>query len=156
MSADLDKLNEAFKIADGNFDREDKALVKLRDRLACLPLDVTADQYICLQAEIELQGRRVAECTRLKQEAGSRLDNAFGQEAARSQREADQQKLDALRKELDAGTVALAEKRELCFKLQREIPDDVCRLQKLMAEIGQLAHRAQPAQSQPSWYDSRN
>jgi hypothetical protein len=152
----LEKLTEAFRIANANFDREDSAALKLRGQLDRLPLNATADEYARLHAELELQKRRVAESSRLMQEAGSRLDVAQGAEAHRAQREADQRNLDAKRKELNDATAALSMKQDTCLRLQREIAVDAPRVQVLMAEYARLQQSGQRASTQPRWYDDVN
>jgi chromosome segregation ATPase len=153
---ELEQLTEAFRIANANFEREDRAVLALREKLDLLPLNATPDQYARLQAELELQKRRVTESARRMAEAGSRLDEARAIESQRAQREADRAQLIAKQSELRQASNALAEKKAAFQRLASEIPAAEARVFVLMQETAILQQRVNPVpkQSQPRWYDS--
>jgi hypothetical protein len=153
---ELEHLTEAFKTADANFEREDRAVLALREKLDLLPPSATADQFLRLQAELELQKRRVAACTKLLAEAGSQLDEARAIESQRAQREADRAQLISKQSELRQASNALAEKKTAFQRLAGEIPAAEARVFVLMQETAILQQRVSPLpkQSQPKWYDA--
>jgi hypothetical protein len=153
---EMEKLTEAARVAAQNHERALEEEKLASDEFTRCRLTATPAEFGELKSKAEQKSLIVAATFKRKLNTQAELEFALGQEAQRAQQESDRQKLEAMREELNDGTIALAQKRELCFKLQREIPDDVRRLQGLMAEIGQLTHAGKPAQSQPRWYDARN